>query len=238
MTCLRRGRASDPPGRPTVALKLERTRHAARALPLRHRPVSGRVSGFPRLDYHHQPPGRTRTCDLGGLMPCPKVKCVLARLSRAASGRHARRSPFICCARRIPARRVSPLFVNGLMKSRTNVEPKRSSRRGSNPHAATTSRRTVGARVLRVSRSGTVQFTVQPHAFLFTGSWRRQNADWPKSSLTHAVLVMPTAISPALSDRATCQASAFIAHGSTRFWGDSTHRFVGRASLPFSFTGR
>lgn len=109
-------------------------------------------------------------------MPCPKVKCVLARLSRAASGRHARRSPFACCARRIPARRVSPLFVNGLMKSRTNVEPKWSSRRGSNPHAATTSRRTVGARVLRVSRSGTVQFTVQPHAFLFMGSWRRRNA--------------------------------------------------------------
>lgn len=40
-----------------------------------------------------------------------KSKCVLARLARAASGRHARRSPFICCARRIPARRVSPLFV-------------------------------------------------------------------------------------------------------------------------------
>ena len=36
--------------------------------------------------------------------------------ARAASGRHARRSPFACCARRIPARRVSPLFVNGLMK--------------------------------------------------------------------------------------------------------------------------
>jgi len=176
--------------------------HARR--PLRHRPVSGRVSGFPRLGYHHQPPGRTRTCDLGGLMPCPKGQCVLARLARAASGRHARRSPFICCARRIPACRVSPLFVNGLMKPRTNVEPKWSSRRGSNPHAATTSRRTVGARVLRVSRSGTVQFTVQPHAFLFIRVTAKAKCHWPKSSLSNVVLVMPTAISPALPDRATC----------------------------------
>ena len=155
-------------------------------------------------------------------MPCPKVKCVLARLTRAASGRHARRSPFACCARRIPARRVSPLFVNGLMKSRTNVEPKWSSRRGSNPHAATTSRRTVGARVLRVSRSGTVQFTVQPHAFLFIRVTAKAKCHWPKSSLSNVVLVMPTAISPALPDRATCWASAFIAHGSTRFCIGST----------------
>lgn len=63
------------------------------------------------------------------------MKCVLARLSRAASGRHARRSPLICCARRIPARRVSPLFVNGLMKPRTNVEPKWWRQRGSNPQS-------------------------------------------------------------------------------------------------------
>lgn len=58
----------------SFTLKRERTRHAARALPLRHRSVSGQVSGFRRLDYHHSPSGRTRTCDLGGLMPCPKLK--------------------------------------------------------------------------------------------------------------------------------------------------------------------
>lgn len=87
-----------------------------------------------RRRYNHEALAWNRTRDLGGLMPCPKSKCVLARLSRAASGRHARRSPFICCARRIPARRVSPLFVNGLMKSRTNVEPKWW-RRGSNPQS-------------------------------------------------------------------------------------------------------
>lgn len=148
--------------------KMKRTRHAARALPLRHRSVSGQVSGFRRLDYHHTPSGRTRTCDLGGLMPCPKVKCVVAGFLLRYSRRHAR-LPFSLLRAVGPARRVSPLFVNGLMKSRTNVEPKWSSRRGSNPHAATTSRRTVGAHVLRVSRSGTVQITVQPRAFHVIG---------------------------------------------------------------------
>lgn len=109
-----------------------------------------------------------------------------------------------------------------LMKSRTNVEPKWSSRRGSNPHAATTSRRTVGARVLRVSRSGTVQFTVQPHAFLFIRVTAKAKCHWPKSSLSNVVLVMPTAISPALPDRRTLWRSAFVAHGSTRFCIGST----------------
>ena len=84
------------------------------------------------------------------------MKCVVAGFLLRYSRRHAR-LPFSLLRAVGPARRVSPLFVNGLMKPRTNVEPKWSSRRGSNPHAATTSRRTVGARVLRVSRSGTVQ---------------------------------------------------------------------------------
>lgn len=136
-------------------------------------------------------------------MPCPKWKCVVAGFLLRYARRHAR-LPFSLLRAVGPARRVSPLFVNGLMKSRTNVEPKWSSRRGSNPHAATTSRRTVGARVLRVSRSGTVQSTVQPRAFLFIRVTAKAKCHWPKSSLSDVVLDTTTAISPALPDRATC----------------------------------
>lgn len=151
------------------------------------------------------------------------MKCVVAGFLLRYARRHAR-LPFSLLRAVGPARRVSPLFVNGLMKSRTNVEPKSkwSSRRGSNPHAATTSRCTVGARVLRISRSGTVQFTVQPHAFLFIRVTAKAKCHWPKSSLSNVVLVMPTAISPALPDRCTLWHSAFVAHGSPWFWGDST----------------
>ena len=61
-------------GRPVGAqAKTKRTRHTARALPLRHRLVSGRVSGSPRLDYHPSPSERSRTSYLGGIMPCPKI---------------------------------------------------------------------------------------------------------------------------------------------------------------------
>ena len=98
-----------------------------------------------------------------------------------------------------------------------------SSRRDSNPHVAFTSGCTAGARVLPVARSGTVQFTVQPHVVQNKSSESRQGqtsrapARSIKSPLSNEVLHVPTAISPALPDRCTLWHSAFVAHGSTWF---------------------
>ena len=101
-----------------------------------------------------------------------------------------------------------------------------SSRRDSNPHVALTSRCTAGARVLRVARSGSVQFTVQPHVVQNKSFESRQGqtsrvlARSIKSPLSNVVLHVPTAISPALPDRCTIWHSAFAAHGSTWFGGE------------------
>ena len=100
MTCRRQGRASDPPGRPTVALKMCGSLPAV-ALSSREARDSAPCNA----------PRSVRPVFLGaalvGWCQTMNMKRVLARLSRAASGRHARRSPFICSARR-----VSPLFVS------------------------------------------------------------------------------------------------------------------------------
>ena len=100
------------------------------------------------------------------------------------------------------------------------------SRRDSNPHVAFTSGRTAGARVLRVSRSGTVQFTVQPHVVRNKSFGSRQGqtsrvlARSIKSPLSNAALHAPTAMSPALPDRCALWHSAFVAHGSIWFGGE------------------
>ena len=62
------------------------------------------------------------------------MKCVVAGFLLRYARRHAR-LPFSLLRAVGPARRVSPLFVNGLMKSRTNVEPKWWRQRGSNPQS-------------------------------------------------------------------------------------------------------
>lgn len=91
-----------PGGRPGGAqAKTKRTRHVARALPLRHRLVSGRVSGSPRLDYHHSPSERSRTSYLGGIMPCPKI----ARPMPPACGLRGRTDSRADCLARGPRNR-------------------------------------------------------------------------------------------------------------------------------------
>lgn len=120
-----------------------------------------------------------------------------------------------------------------------------SSRRDSNPHVALTSRCTAGARVLRVARSGTVQFTVKPHV-VQNKSFESRQGQTPraparsiKSPLSNVVLHVPTAISPALPDRCTLWHSAFVAHGSTWFGSEALPiAFESGSSLPFSSTGR
>ena len=120
-----------------------------------------------------------------------------------------------------------------------------SSRRDSNPHVAFTSRCTVGARVLRVSRSGTVQFTVQSHVVQNKSFESRQGqtsrvlARSIKSPLSNVALHAPTAISPTLPDRCTLWHSAFVAHGSIWFGSEALPiAFESGSSLPFSSTGR
>lgn len=134
-----------------------------------------------------------------------KSKCVLARLTRAASGRHARRSPFACCARRIPARRVSPLFVNGLMKSRTNVEPKWWRQRGSNPQSCLPSRAPSG-RVYSESHGAeryiSATFLARPNPLCKCGKLRSS--------------CLPLPPYPTRPTRCTGRALAFVAHGQSR----------------------
>ena len=64
------------------------------------------------------------------------------------------------------------------MRRRIPSVVKWSSRRDSNPHVAFTSRCTVGARELRVSRSGMVQFTVQSHVVQNKSFESRQGANF------------------------------------------------------------
>jgi hypothetical protein len=141
------------------------------------------------------------------------------------------------CDRLGPGRRVSPLFVQWAHEVSNErraqvvvpagIEPAR--RHYFQAHRRGAYSESHGAERYNSRSSRMLSF-----------SWGRGEGEMPyrpKSSLTHAVLVMPTAISPALPDRATCWASAFVAHGSTRFCIGSTMP-CGQGCLPFCITGR
>lgn len=200
MTCLRQGRAFDPSGRPTVALKMGGSLPAVA--------LSSREA---RDTAPCNAPRSVRPVFLGaalvGWCQTMNMKCVVAGFLLRYARRHAR-LPF-CLLRAVgPARRVSPLFVRWAHEVSNErraqvvvpagIEPARrhyfqAHRRGACTPSLTERNGTIHGPASRVPRQrghGRVNFTgVSPDL-----------SNLAALCSTDAT----TAISPALPDRATC----------------------------------
>ena len=178
-------------------------------------------------------PRKSKGCVLGGFLP-PMLD-------------GTRACHFGFCDRLGPGRRVSPLFVSWAHEvsneRRAQVLPRRRNGRPGGDRTRTrppTFGRTVGARVLRISRSGTVQLAHLPRAFLFIGSIARRNPleHGAKVLLADVVLVAPNRYISRPTRPANPLSLGICCARLARFGGSSTRRLKGGASLPFSFTGR
>jgi len=180
-------------------------------------------------------PRKSKGCVLGGFLP-PMLD-------------GTRACHFGFCDRLGPGRRVSPLFVSWAHEvsneRRAQVLPRRRNGRPGGDRTRTrppTFGRTVGARVLRISRSGTVQLAHLPHAFPLrrvNGEAKISGRDRSQTpSLADAVLDMPNRYISRPTRPCRLLGIGICCARLARFGGSSTRRLKGGASLPFSFTGR
>ena len=226
---MRNRRAGIPPasggplGCPPVEALLFRLLHAYIRLPEPGSPCTGTRALCPYLRpkgtllcfaEHQVPrPGRAaRTKSCAGLSP-----------PVALSSREAR-VPAPCNA----PRSVRPVFLGAAlvgwcqtmnMVAPAGIEPARDRLLGC----------AVGARVLRIARSGTVQFTARPRGPRHGSSQAKPGDASREIPLSARRQSPPAAISPALPDRLTLCSPAFVAHGSRPFAGRSAHGLKGRA---------